>query len=222
MIVLSVFEIILVWLEVWALLIPLLVLLKRLRQPVYMQPIIYYLFIALFLNIVANLIWKRVPLGLNTVFDNNNPVYNLHSIFRLIFFSVFFILLKQSFLIGVKRIIPFLFILFVMINFIFFENFFQLKISSRLHSVESGILLFYCMQYYLFRLKDEQASFAKMPDFWVVTGLSIFVVISFPIYLFYDRLLNEELKFVIDIWEVQKAAFLIFCLFIAKAFYTNE
>ena len=78
------------------------------------------------------------------------------------------------------------------------------------------------MQYYLFRLKDEQASFAKMPDFWVVTGLSIFVVISFPIYLFYDRLLNEELKFVIDIWEVQKAAFLIFCLFIAKAFYTNE
>ncbi len=218
----SVFQNIIIWLEVWALLIPIFVFLKKTSQPVYVQPVIFYLFIALFLNFVIILIWKREILGLNTVFDNNNPVYNFHSIIRLIFFSVFFILLKQPFLSGVKLIIPFLFIFFVVINFIFFEDYFQTKISSRLHTVESGILLFYCLQFYLFRLKDEQASFVKMPDFWVVTGLSIFVVISFPIYLFYDRLLNEELKFVIDIWEVQKAAFLIFCLFIAKAFYTNE
>lgn len=217
------------WLEVWAILIPLFVLLKKPRQPVYMQPVIYYLFVALFLNIVATLIWKRNSLGLNTVFENNNPFYNLHSIFRLIFFSVFFIRLKQPFLSGVKMIIPFLFIFFVVINFIDIEFFFQKKISSRLHTVESGILLFYCLQYYLFRLKEEQASFTKMPDFWVVTGLSIFVVISFPIYLFYDRMIYlfygpklDEFKFLLDIWEVQKIGFLICCILIAKAFNTKE
>lgn len=219
----SVFTTIIVWLEVWALLIPLFVLIKKPRQPGYIQPIVYYLFIALFLNVVMVLIWKRETFGLNTEFDNNNPVYNFHSIARLIFFSVFFIQLKQPFLTHVKRVIPFLFIIFVVINFIFFEDFFyQTKISSRLHTIESGILIFYCLQYYLFRLKDEQAAYAKMPDFWIVTGLSIFLVISFPIYLFYDRMLSEELKFVIIIWEVQKAAFLIFCLLIAKAFKTKE
>lgn len=222
MILSSFFTIIKDWLEVWAILIPLLVLVKKPHQPVYLQPVVYYLFTALFLNTVINLIWKRGDLGLNTTFDNNNPVYNFHSIFRLIFFSVFFIHLKQPFLTGVKMIIPFIFIFFVVINFIFFEDYFQLKISTRLHTVESGILLFYCLQYYLFRLKDEQSSYTKMPDFWFVTGLSIFVVISFPIYLFYDPILDLGDNFVNTIWQVQKAAFLIFCLFIAKAFYTNE
>ena len=142
MILSSVFSWIIIWLEVWALLIPLFVLIKKPGQPVYMRPVIYYLFIALFLNIVIILIWKRQTLGLNTVFDNNNPVYNLHAIARLIFFSVFFILLKQPFLKWVKWIIPFLFIFFVVFNFIFFEYYFQPKISTRLHTVESGILLF--------------------------------------------------------------------------------
>src|SRR5690606_106021 len=114
-----------------------------------MQPVIYYLFVALFLNIVIDLIWKRSVLGLNSSFDNNNPYYNLHSIFRLIFFSVFFIHLKQPFLARLKLIIPFIFILFVVINFIFFEDSTQPKISTRLHMVESGILLFFCLQYYL-------------------------------------------------------------------------
>ena len=223
------FKTVLDWLEVWAILIPLFVLLKKPQQPVYMQAVILYLFIALFLNIVANLIWKRETLGLNTDYNNNNPLYNLHSIFRLMFFSIFFIHLRQPFLTRIKMLIPFAFILFVVINFIFFENFFQKKISSRLHTVESGILLFYCLQYYLFRLKDEQASFTKMPDFWVVTGLGIFVVISFPIYLFYDRMIYlfygpklDEFKFLLDIWEVQKIGFLICCILIAKAFYTHE
>lgn len=222
MIVLSVFNIIVDWSEVWALLIPLFVLLRKQQQPGYIQPVIYYLFTALFLNIIANLIWKRNSLGLNTVFDNNNPVYNFHSIFRLIFFSVFFIHLKQPFLSLVKMIIPFLFILFVVFNFIFFERNSQPKISTSLHMVESGILLFYCLQYYLFKMNADESSFAKMPDFWIVTGLSIFMVLSFPIYLFYDRLLIEQHKFVLDIWEVQKIGFFILCFFIAKAFNTKE
>src|SRR5690606_28186125 len=128
---------------------------------------------------------------------------------------------KQPFLTGVKLVIPFIFIVFVVINFIFFEYFFQEKISSRLHTVESGILLFYCLQYYLFRLSDEKISYSKSLDFWIVTGLTIFVMISFPIYLFYDPLLNLDVKFVNTIWEVHKVAFLIFCIFMAKAFNTK-
>src|SRR5687767_14687288 len=180
--------------EVWALLIPLAVAVVKKPHLPYLKPIIYYLIIALVINSLILLIWQRNKhhwdFYINKIGDddNNNFLYNIHSIVRLLLFSWFFILLKQPFLTTAKKIIPILFLVFAFINFIFSEKFVGENLSSRLLSIETGILLFYCLQYYLYLLKEELTSFRRLPSFWIVTGLSLFVVASFPVFLFYERL----------------------------------
>ena len=74
------------------------------------------------------------------------------------------------------------------------------------------------MLYYLAELKDENDLF-NSPHFWVVTGLSIYVVVNFFVFLFYGPMLNVDIHLAVNIWNVHNIAFIIFCFFIGKAFY---
>ena len=85
------------WSEAWAPLIPLGILVFYKNQPGYFKPVILYLFLAITLNVIADIIWKQKGLGFSIATDNNNPIYNIHSIARLFCFSLFFIGLNQNF-----------------------------------------------------------------------------------------------------------------------------
>ena len=80
------------WSEVWALLIPLFVLLLRPKQPFYLKPVILYLWAALFLNLTGDIIgeYNKNHPGWHL---SNNPLYNIHSLLRFTCFSYFFILI---------------------------------------------------------------------------------------------------------------------------------
>jgi len=207
------------WSEVWSIFIPLSVLSMKGNQPAYLKPVIIYLFIALPLYLFADIIWKfklshHFPHWLQT----NNYLYNIHSIVIVVLFSIFFINLKQSFLEKFKKIIPFFFIGFVIVNFAFFENFFEFNLlSSRLLSLAACLLLFYCLQYYFSKLQQEDDLKIKA-DFWVVTGLSIYITVSFFVFLFQNRLAKDLELFAVTIWKVVDIAYIVFCIFIAKAF----
>jgi hypothetical protein len=111
---------------------------------------------------------------------------------------------------------------FVIINFTFFENFFNpLHLSGNLLAAEGYLLLIYCMLYYLSRLKDEIEVLTSGKDFWVVTGLSIYVVINFFVFLFYVPMLKENPQLAINMWSVHNVAYIILCIFISKAFYAT-
>lgn len=205
------------WIEVWVLLIPISVLLTPRKISFELRPVVYYLFIALLLNTVANLIYNQKNLGLNLPWHKNVILYDLHSIIRLLLFSLFFIRLNQSLFVNIKKYLPILFLVVVIINIFIFHNSYNDLIDIHLYTLESGILLFYCLQYYFYLfLLEEKWSFKKIPSFWIVTGLSIFIVVSFPIYVFYKELIKQNIDFVVNVWIVQKIAFLIFCLFTAK------
>jgi hypothetical protein len=205
------------WIEVWVLLIPIFVLFTHRKISFELKPVVYYLFIALALNIAASLIYNQKKLGWNLPWHKNVILYDIHSIIRLLLFSLFFIRLNQSLLVSIKKYLPVLFLVFVIVDVSIFHDSYNDLINIHLHALESGILLFYCLQYYLYLfLLEEKWSFKKMPSFWIVTGLSIFIVVSFPIYLFYKQLIKQNVDFVVNVWIVQKIAFLIFCLFTAK------
>lgn len=210
------------WSEVWALLIPLVFLFRYKNRASFLNPVICYVYIALVLNIAANIISNQKKMNLDLPWHNNVLIYNIHSIIRFFLFAWFFILLKQPFFTTLKKIIPWIFLLFILINFTLFEPLTGEYISSLLHIIESVILLFYCLQFYLYVLKEEQVSYNQFPSFWVVTGLSIFVITNFPVYLFYDPLALQDVKFAISIWNVHKIAQIIFCVFLAKAFYDSK
>jgi len=74
------------------------------------------------------------------------------------------------------------------------------------------------MLYYLAELKEDDNLF-EGPHFWIVTGLSIYLVTNFFVFLFYAPMLSVDVNLAINIWNVHNIAFIIFCVFITKAFY---
>ena len=215
----QIFEGILNWSEVWALLIPLSVLALKARQPGYLQPVIIYLWIALFINLTGDMIGDfrdQLPLWI----QSNNVLYNLHSIVRFICFSLFFILLAQSSFRALKKMLPVIFLVFITVNFSSAENFFNpAHLSGNLLATEAYLLLIYCMTYYLSQLREDIQVISRGKDFWVVTGLSIYVVTNFFVFLFYVPMINDNLKLAASMWNVHNIAYIILCLSIARSFY---
>ncbi|WP_343523196.1 hypothetical protein [Pedobacter sp.] len=217
---LKIFQHIIDWSEVWALFIPLSVLFFK-KQPVRFKLVVFYVWIALLINLSIDLIWKFRNL-LPEANNSNNFLYNVHSIVRFYLFSAFFIRLNQPFLITLKRVIPICFTIFLIVNFTFFENFFDYwKLSSRLLSTEAILLLFYVIQYYLFKINENVASRITNSDFWIITGLGIFVALNFFIFLSYNELTAHFQKFAISLWSLHNISYIIFNLFIARGFYES-
>jgi hypothetical protein len=203
--------------EVLAMLFPLSVLWRRNNHLVYLKPIKIYLFAAVVLNVLCVSIDKYFYYVSNSIWlTNNNYLYNIHSIVRFLCFCWFFDLLHQPFLKKVKQILPYATAISVVFIFLKLDVFFGAQtISNNLFALESGVLLFYCLQYYLFKLQEDDLSY-KTPDFWITTGLSIYVVFNFPFFLLYTSLSQVDQSFW---WNIHNISYVIFCIFIAIAFY---
>jgi hypothetical protein len=211
------------WSEVWALFIPLAFLLFTGKRSTLLTPVVVYLWLALILNVFADIIQDfKKPWHFPPWLQSNNPIYNLHSVVRFACFSCFFITIPQPLFKRLKKGIAVVFIIFFIINFVFFEDFFYPNhLSGNILSAESYLLLIYGMLYYLAVSMGEDDTAFKEPAFWVVTGLSIYVVINFFAFLFYVPMINYDLKLALNIWNVHNAAYIILCLFITRAFYAS-
>jgi hypothetical protein len=220
--IINLFRTVLDWSEVWAPLIPLIYLLFNKNQPRALTPVISYLLFAFLINLAGDIIsdfkvW--IPWWPKWL-HSNNPLYNVHSIIRFIFFSYFFIALRQSSFTRLRHILPYLSLLIVIINFKYVENFGNRDhLSGNLLASEAYLLLIYCMLYYLSKLRDEENDAVWGPDFWVVTGLSIYVVVNFFVFLFYVPMIYQNARLADNMWDVHNIAYIIFCLFITRAFY---
>ncbi len=205
--------------EVWILLIPLILLYFKKDQPEYLRPIIIYIWVALLLNMLSyavDVFFELLPKHLrsNTIF------YNLHSLSRFLLFGWFFLQLKPQYFIRLKQIIIAIFLMIFVFYFSCIDSFFNLNyISADMMAGESFFLLCLSMVYYLTILRGENPKFTDRKDFWIVTGLAVFCVINFFVFLFYMPLLDESIKVTINIWVVYQIAFLIFISFIATAIY---
>lgn len=208
------------WSEVWALIIPLSVLLfKRQQYPSSLKPVIVYLWLGFLINLVIDVI-----MGINVYFKkdlfSNNFFYNIHSVVRFACFSIYFIKLQPNSFPKVKKVLTVISLIFLFVNFLFFENFFNYdSFSGNLLATEAYLLLVYCMLYYLTELKNDTDDLFNNPHFWIVTGLCIYVVVNFFVFLFYLPMLYVDLELAVNIWNVHNVAFIIFCLFITKAIY---
>ena len=213
-------ELLLDWSEVWGILIPLVTLLLfKKRQQTIITPIIIYLCLALLINLLADLI-ANFKINLPKVLESNNPIYNIHSIIRFTCFTLFFINIKKKPVSILKISVIIIMMVFIIINFLFYENFFNYYIlSGSLLAVEAYLLLIFCMEYYLSELNDEVENLLSSKNFWIVTGLGIYVVINFFIFLFYVPMIKENQLLAAQMWNIHNVAYLIFCILIAKSFY---
>jgi hypothetical protein len=230
-------QFILDWSEVWSPLIPLAFFIFLRPKAKWVKPIFYFLIVTLIFSIALDVIWKRRSLGLYEWFQKNlwwwyeldpatgkqafkNSIfYNLNSLARLIFFSMFFTYFYPVFK-KMHQFVPWIFLLLSAINFIWFENI--KDFSSRQHAVEAAILLYCCMLFFYKRTMDENiAAPASLPEFRVVTGLTLYTAINFFIFLFYKYLMTSiEFKdYAQEVWNVHNISFIILNIFIASAFF---
>jgi len=215
------FQLLLDWSEVWATLIPLIYYLFNRNQPSFMKPVIIYLFFALVINLVGDIIGD-FKIYLPVWMQSNNPLYNLHSVVRFVCFGLFFISLKQTAFVKLRNWLTILAVLIVVFNFIFIEDFGNPDhLSGNLLAVEAYLLLIYCLLYYLSKLREDDSDITGGPDFWVVTGLSIYVVINFFVFLFYVPMIYHDSLLAERIWNVHNIAYILLCIFITRAFYDS-
>jgi hypothetical protein len=207
------------WSEFWATIIPLLVLIWHRNQPNYIKPVIVYLWIALILNLIGDIIADFREF-LPQWMQSNNILYNIHSLVRYACFGYFFHLINQTFRHWLNRIVNTIALLFILYDFTFLESFTnQLHLSGNLLATESFLLLIYCLQYYLAQLAKDEGTLKRGKEFWVVTGLAIYVVVNFFVFLFYVPLFDVSLQQAGRIWWIHNFAYIGLCIFIAKAFY---
>jgi hypothetical protein len=216
-------KLILDWSEVWALLIPLAVLIWKRKIRAEAIPLGIYVCIALVLNVMQDYIWKnQLVFFYSSQPGDNNIIYNIHSFIRLLLFSWFFIKIKQPFQHKIKKIVPIAFVIIMFANFVFLGNNFT-SFSSRLLGLEALGILYYCMVYFLnLLIYEDGIPYKKNATFWMVTGISIYVVINFPIFIFYKSFSETAQKFAIDIWDLHNITYIILCFFLAKYFFTDS
>ena len=93
--------------------------------------------------------------------------------------------------------------------------------GSNLLAAEAYLLLIYCLLYYLSKLRAEDSDVSRGADFWVVTGLSIYVVVNFFVFLFYVPMIKFDSNLAERIWDVHNIAYIILCILITRAFYES-
>jgi hypothetical protein len=208
------------WSEVWALLIPIcMIVVFRRRQPAFLKPVIVYLWVAFCVNLCADVV-ADFKSHLPSYLQSNNPLYNIHSLLMLVCFTYFFVLLKKIAAVWFNIFIFAIAVVFIIVNFSQYENFFNAyNLSGSLLAVSAYVLLIYCVQYYLFQLQHDVEILSSEKDFWIVTGLSIYVVINFFLFLFYVPMMTENPRLADRIWDIHNAAYIMFCILIAKALY---
>ncbi|MEO8108583.1 MAG: hypothetical protein ABI594_01055 [Ginsengibacter sp.] len=209
--------------EVWALLMPLIFIFPLRKLAGWQKPVAVYVILALVLNSIATLISNSDDFHSLIRVKSNVIFYNIHSVVRFVCFSYFFILLKQKRYTLLKKLLPILYVIMFLINFLFFDNFFYTgSISGNLLTIESYLLLVYCMLFFLAGLKEDEAIMDKGPELWIIVGLSIYVVINFFLFLFYVPMIKENQKLADNMWTVHNVAYIILCIFIAIAFYRSN
>jgi hypothetical protein len=209
------------WAEVWLLFIPLSVLLFSKLDVKKIHPVQVYFIGALFINILIDLSWKCIDIlkakGWGWATDNN-VLYNLQSVGRVILFTIF---LSKFLSPKYGHVLKWGLIFYssaLLLNFIFLES--PLHFSSRIFSAESLFLLTICILYFLSLLNDDRIiSYRQEPAVWIAIGLSLYEASNFSIFLFYSILMSQVINFAVAIWDVHNIFYGILCIFSAKAFY---
>src|SRR5688500_8810457 len=212
----SLFDTIINWSEVWALLIPLLFMFLFRSNEKELAPLKWYVVIALLLNTVSTVSYiynEQMPAFLK----NNNIFYNLHSLARVLFFSWYIYLITPKQHKYLNRMVIAVYLIFVVVNFLLFEN--PLYISTKMFAAESIVLLFLGISFMLRSIQDETVTnWTSQPSFIVCVAIVLYEAITFFIFLFILPLAEKDPDFGLLMLKVYKIAFVIFCILLAISF----
>lgn len=223
-------QVILDWSEVWALLIPLAIIIIY-RPGMYKSKLLaVYVIAGFILNFTATFVldfyylmprWMYVD---NRV--NNNLLYNLHSFTRVCLLGWYVITIRPYKYLFLLKTLYVAYIVITVVNFIFIETPFYL--STRLFAAESIVLLVFCLFYFFRSIQDEsQVNWLKHPSFLVCTGICIYEAITFFIFLFFYPLHSRNSAFANSAFaeatmRLYTVTYIMLCILLAFALYKGR
>lgn len=215
------FQIILDWSEVWALLIPLTIILMYRPKGPKTGWLVLYVVVGLLLNTISTVIaqfYDQMPSWLK----NNNIFYNIHSVVRVLLFSLYIISVKPYKYPHVLRGILWAYLVFVIINFSFIEP--LLFLSPNLFAAESIVLLIMCLFYFFRTILDETET--HWPSFMACIGICFYEVITFFVFLFFNIVSYstdpKDRAFARSLLLIYAISFIILCILLAFSLYKGR
>ena len=203
------------WSEVWALLIPLAIIIIYRPKGDHAHILITYVGIALLLNSVATLMVKFY-FSLPGHLRNNNILYNIHSLVRVIFFSWYIFSVRKFRDRSLVLTLLAAYLVFLVFNFITNEP--PLYINT-LHFVAESILLLIMTLLFFFRSMQDDKNWLNHPAFLVCVGLSLYEAVSFFIWLFFYPLVEQDWEFGDLTMSIYNMIYVVFCVLIAMGLY---
>lgn len=211
------------WSEVWALLIPLIVILIYKPRGQNVRWLKLYVITAFILNFLAIFMMHYHYLMPPSFLEQgNNIFYNLHSFIMVISFGCFITSVRKYKYTIVLKALLVIYLAFVLINFTLGESPFIL--STRHFAAGSIVLLIMCL-YYFFHciIEESQTNWLKEPSFIIFVGLCLYEAITFFIFLFiyplFNKTYNQDLSFAFLMMDIYQISFVIFCIFLAVGLY---
>lgn len=215
-------EIVFDWSEVWALLVPLTILILYHTEGKGLRALKGYIITGFILNLIAICMvefYQYVP-GWMYIDDfvNNNIVYNIHSLVRVLLLSSYILAARPYGYTALLKAILAAYLLFILINFTFFASPFYL--DTKLFAAESIVLLIMCFACFFHSLHDEShTNWLKDPAFIVCTGICLYEVLTFFIFLFFYPLSTTNTAFFVVTMRIYTGAFILLCILLAVALY---
>jgi hypothetical protein len=216
----SLFDNIIAWSEVWALLIPLAIIIAFKPGGAYTWILITYVVLAFLLNVTITISAQFNHL-MPSWLKNNNILYNIHSVLRVIMFTLYIVNVRLAKWKTIFYGLLALYLAFVIINFSLLSTPFLL--NTRLFSVESVVLLVVCLAYFFHSIQDEsETNWLRHPSFLVCAAIIIYEGITFFIFLFFYPLHTKDPEFAVATMTIYAITFVIFCILLAMALYKSR
>ncbi|MGQ0737589.1 MAG: hypothetical protein ACT4OJ_00880 [Bacteroidota bacterium] len=218
------------WTEVWALLIPLTVIIIHRPKGHHIRLIVWYVIAGFILNFTATFALEYYYLMPSWMYIdnrvNNNILYNVHSFIRVLLLGWYIVIIRPYRFPVILKGLLLTYFVFVFINFIFIETPFYL--STRLFAAESIVLLTMCLFYFFRSIQDEsQVNWLKHSSFLVCTGVCIYEAITFFIFLFFYPLHDKNSAFANTAFaeatmRLYTMMYLALCILMALALYKSR
>lgn len=206
--------------EVLALLIPLFIIILHKPSGTGVGLLKWYVIIAFIVNLAATIMYLFHS-SMPDFLRNNNILYNVHSVSRVIFFSLYILEVRQYRFKTPMKILLGTYVAFCIYNFTVLESPFFL--SSNLFSAESIVLLIMCLAYFFQSIQDEEeTNWLRHPSFMVCSGIIFYEAITFFIFLFFYPVYHNDLAFSLATMRIYAITFVILCILLGMALYRSR
>lgn len=206
------------WSEIWALLIPLTIIIFFKPKEPAIRPIIYYVIIAFILNLLATIITFYIEF-MPPFIKGNNFIYNIHSVAKVFFFGWYIHNLKLVKPSWIPWLILTIYILIAAI-FILFQPYNLL--SSFLFAAESIALLILCILIFInSMLDDSKTNWLWHTSFLVTVGIVQFEIINFFTFPFLQFFAKDQ-SFGLLTLQIFSVAYIILCIVLAITLYRSR